>query len=312
MKFGRIFLYLFICLLIPVRIFAAESETAAKEEGPGNWGSIEYELDAYYSNVGLYLNLTDQQIPDIGEAREMDVYKHLLFSSLIPRFLVLEAAVFPMPGLGVYLKDNARNFYDNGEITKDINIIKAITAGFQEPYAFSVFLGNVISFSRPGEQKRQGNFGYMGYLISVGDYHIKDNALVKDDWVELEWKVKGDRKFSTHTLHWSFRAGGKFHSNREVTDVVYLAMRRSRVDFQDSSYLIDNSGFEYRIDFDSKTLEPVRHLLTVDKNWPVKSHKFGFSLSLGFLWESEKLYTGSLQDRDQDDFQLILRPNLVF
>lgn len=303
-----VFLHLTAICLLAQDVETLKSGTAEKKRV-----SLEYELDAYYSNVGLYVSLTDTPIQDAGEKAEIEIYRDLLLSSYIPRFLVLEAAVFPMPELGVTIKKDAPDLYKSGEITDDINLIKAITAGFDEPYALSLFLGNVVSFSRPGEKRRLGNFGYMGYLMSTGNYNIHNNDIIRDDWYELEWKIKGDRKFSTHDLHWSFRVGAKMHNNPNIKDVLYVAVRRSRLDFEASPYsFIDNSGFEYIYDMDSKTLRPVRHLFIVDKKWPLKEEQMGFSIALGFIWEAKNRYSGSLATTDKDNFQIIIRPNIQF
>ena len=145
-----IFIFLFLHLTI-TNIFAEDEEPVKKQdEITRKRVSVEYELDAYYSNIGLYINLTDEPIPDAGEKEEFEIYRDLLYSSYIPRFIVLEAAVFPMPNLGVYLKDDANDFYKSADIYSDLNIVKAVTAGFEEPYAFSVFLGNVMKFTKPG------------------------------------------------------------------------------------------------------------------------------------------------------------------
>lgn len=275
--------------------------------------SFEYELDAYYSDVELIINLTDKPIPEAGDAPELEVYKRLLFSSLIPRHVVLEAAVFPMPLAGVAVRDRAKSFYDASEVTNNVNLVRAITAGFEEPYALSVFMGNVMSFTRPGEKHEHGNFGYMGYLVSFADYHIKNNELINDKSIELEWKIKGDRKFPTHKLHWSFRLGEKLHSNRDIKDVFYVSFRRSLLDFDaGSKSILANSGFEYTYDMDSRTFAPVRHYFTIDKKWPFKQ-KVAFTLAIGFIWEGARKYTGELEDRDRrDNFQVVIRPNLQF
>ena len=308
-----VFFFLFLHFTV-INIFAEDGEPVKKQdEITQKRVSVEYEIDAYYSNIGLYINLTDEPIPDAGEKEEFEIYRDLLYSSYIPRFLVLEAAVFPMPNLGVYLKDDANDFYKSADVYSDLNIVKAVTAGFEEPYAFSVFLGNVMKFTKPGEKQKQGNFGYMGYLISVGDYHIKDNELIKDNWYEIEWKIKGDRKFSTHDLHWSFRVGGKLHDNPYIKDVIYLSLRRSMLDLEEYASILKNSGFEYTFDVDSKTLAPLRHYFTVDKKWPVKEQKIAFSLTVGFIWEDAEKYTGPLRDKEgRDNFQVIIRPNILF
>lgn len=285
--------------------------TAGKEE---KGYSFEYELDPYYTNASIIVNLTDQPIPDAGTKPEFQIYRDLFLSSYIPRYLVVEAAVFPMPVAGVAARSNANDVYRGAKVSDNLNLIKAVTAGFEEPYALSFFMGNVVSFTSPGEKHRSGNFGYMGYLVSIGDQHIKDNRLIKDSSVELEWKIKGDRKFPTHTLSWSFRVGEKLHSNRDIKDVIYIALRRSFVDYEGSpDTFFKNAGFEYIFDMDNRTLKPVRHYFTVDKKWPYNEKKIAFSMAVGFIWEGALKYTGVLEDREnRDNFQIILRPNLQF
>jgi hypothetical protein len=213
----------------------------------------------------------------------------------------------------VVLKKNAKDFYDDSAFSGDVNLLKAITAGFEEPWAFSAVLGDVVTFTRPGEKRKEGNYGFMGYLASVGNYHIKDNELIRDDWLEVEWKVKGDREYETQKLNWSFRIGGKFHDNPDITDVYYAAIRRSRLDYEASATsILKNSGIEYKMDLDSETFEFVRHYFTVDKKWPFKEKKIALTLVLGLIWESNKRYKGSLREEEVDNFQIILQPNIEF
>ncbi len=288
----------------------AETE---QQETEGKRLSIEFELDAYYSSVDLIASLTDKPIPDVGEKSEFEIYKDLLMSSYLPRFLLLEASVNPMPCLGVLIKRNAEDFYEDTQVSGDFNLVQTVTAGFEEPYAFSLFLGNVVSFQRPGEERKAGNNGYMGYLASAGNYHIKDNELIDDNWYEVEWKIKGSREFVTQELQWSFRIGGKFHGNPEIADVLYIAFRRSRLDYEASAKsILKNSGFEYTFDMDSRSFNPVRSYLSVDKKWPFKNEKFAFTLALGFMWEANRKYSGSLGEQGVDNFQVFLRPNLEF
>ena len=284
-----------------------------KKEKVESW-SIETEIDAYYTNLGLYLNLTDEPIFDAGDMKERAVYEKLFYSSLKPKFFVVEAAIFPMPVLGSIIKRSYEDFYDRAKVSRRLNIVKAVTAGFEEPYAVNFFLGNVIKFSKPGAKKEDGNFGYMGFLLSVGDYHIKDNELFEDNWAEIEWKVKGDRKFNEKKLSWSYRVGTKLHDNNDIKDVYYLGIRRSQLDYTPSAKgIMDNSGIEYRYDMDAKTLQPIRHLFFVDKKFPWTVKKMAVSLALGFIWEGQEKYRGELSgERKGSDFQIIIRPNIHF
>jgi len=275
---------------------------------------VEFEPDAYYSDIDLTIALTKIPIPHIGEQTEAEIYRTLLSrAALLPQFLVLEVSVNPMPYFGTYIKREDRDFYDNAQLSRSFNWVKALTAGFEEPYAASVLAGNVVDFDIPGSTDIKGN-GYSGYLFSAGNYHIKDNELVQDKWYEFEWKMKGDRKSSVKKLSWSFRIGAKLHGNPDITDIIYLSFRRSRLNYQsEGASLFNNSGFEYTFDMDRKTFQSVRHYFYVDKKWPLESKKMAFSLAAGFVWESAHKYTGALATgRTSSDFQIILRPNLEF
>lgn len=289
-------------------------DTAALQNPPeSQWFELNFEPDAYYTNAALTLALTSAPIPHVGEKTEKEIYATLLTRAYEPRFLVLEASVNPLPYLGAYIRDRHELFYNDAEISRNFNWVKAVTAGFEEPYAVSVFLGNVVNFDVPGDRNIAGK-GYSGLLYSTGTYHIKDNILIRDDWDELEWKVKGDRKTTARKLSWSFRIGAKLHQNPYITDILYLSFRRSRLDYRsEQSSFFNNSGFEYTYDMDRKTLSAIRHYFTVDKKWPFANGRTAFALALGFIWESNKKYTGPLSvGRETSDLQIILRPNIEF
>ena len=142
----------------------------------------------------------------------MLVYKDLLFSSYIPRFLVLEAAVFPMPNLGVFINSNMEELYSGGEITESLNLVKAVTAGFEEPYAISLFLGNVVSFTRQNEPWRSGNFGTWD-TRELRRLSHKDNRLIEVDWLG-SWKIRGTEVLDTTSTG---RSGSAARSTRTRT-----------------------------------------------------------------------------------------------
>ncbi len=317
----RTFLPVLLVLFVltgPAAAFAEaplDGPPAQQQEEPEEekYVSLDFEADAYYTSIGLYLALTRTPIPHVGNRAEKDVYLTLLQRAYAPRFLVIEGSVNPLPYLGTYIKDRHPDFHDDARVTGSFNWVQAVTAGFEEPYAWSVFLGNVVDFSLPDDPESSGK-GYSGLLYSAGSYHIKDNELIRDDWWEVEWKVKGDRKTQDQKLSWSFRFGAKLHGNREITDIYYLSFRRSRLDFRpERESFFNNSGFEYTADIEKGTFTPIRHYFFVDKKWPLEGKKMAFSLATGFVWESSAKYSGSLAASDQGSHtQIILRPNIEF
>lgn len=275
------------------------------------------ELDAYYSNVNLYIPLTGESVPNLCDQTEFDIYRYLLARSLVPRFVYLELSANPMPLLGVYLRSNQRHSYDEATVGHDFNLIESITAGFREPYAFSVFFGSLADFVKPGATKIEGkNRAYSGYLATIGDQHILHNQLINDRWLELEWKIKGDRDLQQEKISWSFRVGGRIHENPEIADALYIGLRRSNLDYQalDSAWR-KNSSITLMTEFNADTLKFQRQEVIVGKKFPFKSSTMAFSLDLGGIWQvEERIYSGSLSNANdaRNNFIFVIRPNIVF
>lgn len=273
-----------------------------------------WELDPYYSDVSLHFPLTDTPIPEMTGANELEVYRKLFIDSLIPRYMLVEAAVFPMPLLGVALKEYQRDFYRGFNIgSSDLNLLEAVTAGFQEPYAFSIFLGDMVSFVKPGQEKISSNKGYMGYMISYSNQHIKRNVLIPDHNVEIEWKMKGERIFKEDKLSWSFRVGSKIHENPDIANTLYIGFRRSNLDFSaDFLSYLNNSAIDFRWDFAAKDGRFLRQEYVIGKKFPIKKWGVAFKMDIGVIWEDSAKYTGALRDKDFQNVTAVIRPNIEF
>ncbi len=300
--------------LVPRPQVIAPIKPPPQQEKAPDTISFEYELNPYYTNADLFISLTNAPIPDAGEKSELEIYRDLFLGSYIPRFMVLEASVYPMPIAGVLMKKHVAQQYKNGGAINHFNVIQAITEGFEEPWAVSLFLGNVMNFKRAGSPEMEGgNKGFMGYLLSAGNQHIKDNVLIDDNWAEVEWKIKGDRDYPKQKLSWSFRIGAKFHNHEDITDVYYVSVRRSRLDFDaKASSIRHNSAFEYKFLFDQKHRSAVQHTLYAEKKFPQKGKKYAFTLGVGVIYDKDRKYTGALDDRDGDSYSIIIRPNIEF
>lgn len=273
-----------------------------------------WELDPYYSNVSANIPLTSKPIPTIASGSESVILRELIKDSLIPRYLVLEASVNPMPVLGTYLKRRMPELYNKGSIgNSGINVIESLTAGFQEPWAVSAFFGNIAKLNRPNEERMGVNMGYTGYLLSAGAKHIKDNVLIDDIWHELEWKIKGKRDYPDEKMSWSFRVGGKFNSNPDITDVYYLGLYRSNLDIKAPILRwLENSNFDVKIQFSQRSGKAVREEFFVGKKFPIQNQRYTPTLDVGLVWESPDQYSGSLKDRSDSSMTLLFRPSLEF
>ena len=306
-------------LLLAMLLAFVPSCLSAQEE-PDKKTTVEVELDPYYSAVGVYNSLTGKPIPHLQVKNELQIYSELISKFYQPRTLILEASLNPLPYAGTLIREHQPGFYQDMQWTSNFNAVQAVTAGFEEPWALSLFLGNVVSFdtiNKPFQGKRNG---YSGLLFNYGNYHIQNNTLIHDNWLEMEGKLKGEQILTDRSLKWSFRGGAKFHDNRHIADSFYIGFRRSRTDFKNSgkdNFWLHNSGFEYVSDFSQRKFEPIRHFFVVDKKFPAKNSRMAFTLGLGFVWTANRKYSGTLANGAGDldrtnNFQFILRPNLEF
>lgn len=275
---------------------------------------IIWEWDPYYTDVGINIPLTSKPIPTITSDSEMAIYRSLIEGSAIPRFMTLEASIYPLPAIGTYLKKHTPGLYSQGQVGRGgINIFDTVTAGFQEPWAVSMFFGNIAKLVRPGETRVGSNMGYTGYLISAGKKHIKHNVLVDDDWYELEWKIKGKRDYADEKMSWSFRFGGKFNANPDITDVFYFSIHRSNLDHR-APFLtwLKNSALDIKVQFSQHGGQVVREEFIIGKKYPIEGKEYSATLDMGFVWESPDEYIGALRDNSKSTLTLLLRPSIEF
>jgi hypothetical protein len=273
-----------------------------------------FELDPYYTNLDYNIPLSNKPIPVISSDSEAVIYRELIKDSFIPRFMVLEASVYPLAALGTYIKSHSPHLYRQAEIGRSgINLFESATAGFQEPWAVSAFFGNVAKLQRPREQRHGNNYGYTGYLVSAGNKHIKNNTLVADDWYEFEWKIKGKLDYVEEKLSWSFRAGGRYNSNKDVNNVTYISLHRSNLDFRFSLLeWLENANYDLRMHFLQHGGQLVRLELIAGKKMPVQGWSYTPTLDIGFVWTSPNEYAGALRDAQGNRTTLVFRPSLEF
>ena len=275
---------------------------------------FDYELDAYYTNASAFVDLdTANEITDASGHTEIEIYKGLVLNSLSPNIFLIETAVHPMSLVGMYYRDQNEELYTKDK-AEDFNIVKTLTAGFEEPYSFSFFVGRMMVFKNEKDDYIGKNRAYIGYLISIGNSSIKDNHAHSDDWVEIEFKLKGTREKKYKDLDWSFRVGSKLHSNHDFVDTLYVGARRKSIDYKKSVYsFVYNSAFNTMIAVDSKKFNLTEAEFVLEKSIPLSyGDKMSFSLGLGYLYSSKNKYSGKLKQDGIDNHQLVFRPNFTW
>jgi len=304
---------MFRFVLISILYLSILVHAKAEEGSDESRYSWESEIDPYYSNLGLYINLADEPVPDLGDQSENAIYQDLLFRSHKPRFVLLEFSVNPMPILGAYIRKHQEDFYQDAELREDLNLVEVLTAGFEEPYAISLFMGNMVTYGGSGNQagSEEKNKGFMGYLLSHGDKHLLNNEVIDDNWYEFEWKIKGKIVRRQRNLEWSFRVGAKWHENESISDAVYVGVRRDHFDIKKEwlSFL-ENSGVDLYLEYNQDSLEATQQRILAHKNFPLKDSKRIFKLAFGLIRTSNRRYQLPLQENT--DVQLAIIPSIKF
>lgn len=113
----------------------------------------DYELDVYYSNVSAFIDLDrDNNITDAINYTETQIYTDLILNTFNPNIFLLEASVHPMGIGGLYFRQNHEEMYEKAKI-QNFNLVKAVTAGFEEPYSLSFFVGRMMVFKNKKEDR---------------------------------------------------------------------------------------------------------------------------------------------------------------
>jgi len=317
MKIIKIIFLLFFIIFLSNISFAY---LISFELGSEQRSSINVEFDPYYSNIDWTQSLTRDPIPKTIMTSELDFYSHMLKNMHLPRYLLVEASVYPLPIAGVYTKRHANDFYNNMEIFPGFNVVKAITEDFPEPWALSLFFGNVNDFLAVEDGDIVGK-GYGGLLFSVGNKHIVDNIMVSDNWVETEIKLKGTSFKKAYHLSWSYAIGAKFHDNSDIANALYFSIKRNRVDFNAPkgnpilNFFAYNSEQELHVAFDMSEFylgKLTKTSFLFGKSYPTFDNKVALSFGIGAVKFFPAAYSGQLKSRIHNDWSLILRPNIRF
>ena len=291
----------------------SDIESVCETVAPEPVIDFDYELDAYYTNTSIFIDLdSNRECTNATYMEETKVYKTLFLNTFSPNIFLVEAAIHPMGLGGLYFREYHNNIYERTDV-QDFNMIKALTAGFDEPYSFSFFLGRMMVFNRENGERLGKNRAYMGYLISVGGHSIKDNIAYDDKWVDFEIKLKGTRELEHRDLDWSFYVGTKIHDNKDFVNTVFVGARRSSTDFNMSPWsFVRNTAYSSKLSFSSDKLELTEVEFMIEKKWPLGSGKWSANFGLGYMYNGGNKYSGELKEEGIDKHQLLLRPNITF
>ena len=274
----------------------------------------DYELDLYYSNISMFIDIdSENNVTDASDFSEQQIYSHLFSNAFRPNIILLEASLNPMPIAGLYFRRQNEELYQKTNIG-DFNLVRSLTAGFNEPYALSLFLGRMMVFNRAKKGHLGVNRAFIGTMLSASGHTIKENRAYKNKSLIIEFKLKGTRQYTRHTLDWSFRVGSKLHSYHDFTNTLYMGVRRSRVDFDKSMFSVFyNTAYSAFFSVSAQTFQLTETELTIAKKWPSRLfYKTVYSLEVGYLYNGDEKYRGKLRNEGTDNHVFIIRPSISF
>ncbi|HSQ42786.1 MAG TPA: hypothetical protein VLM37_10945 [Fibrobacteraceae bacterium] len=318
---GRVLLRLLLCLIFGT--IAASAKVYTRSLDSIGDQQVELELDPYYSSLDYIINIDHSAIPTLDPTHESGLYSYLFWNLPHPRSFLLEGSFNPLPFTGAMLHDHAFSFYEGCDLGHaSLNAISLVTTGFPEPWALSLFWGNVVDLAHEDAPNSYGK-GYGGFLLSGGNEHIVQNHMVQDYWGETEIKLKGSDRSRICHLDWSFRVGGKYHSHPDILNTLYFSLKRERIDLQANpkgpwtNFFIRNSNIEFRTDvLLPKGIELWRYFakftVVAGKSWPLQK-RGAFSISLGTEYNIHSSYRGALNESlHKNRWSFMIRPNVVF
>lgn len=310
-----------LCLLVTSQLHALDQVFRTRVLGFYLGGQATW--SPYKTYGSLYFNFQrGARLEVMTPQDELRIFQRLLSQFYRPRYFLFQATVYPAATVSSFTETDYPRQFKKFTVYDDLNLLRSVGSGYEEPYALSVFLGNIIFFTRQQltentlPASRQTGSALAGILVSGGHWHIQDNIRIDDKWYEFQFMLTG--KYSEPRLQrvgWDVRLGCRLHANELISDVALIGFRRDHSDWRYRGWsLRRNIEFKYTgylpIGADAHELPLfVRHLWVVTKKYPVRFWKYDLFLKMGvgILWEHLKRY-----DREHHTFDNYATSNLTW
>ncbi|MFH1853251.1 MAG: hypothetical protein ABIA75_13000 [Candidatus Neomarinimicrobiota bacterium] len=275
-------------------------------------------LGPYRTYQSSYLEISSDRDLVLWDENEIRLYRDLLASSVRPEFFLIEFTEYPLAWLSAWLEERNSVFYDSFSVSDDVNLIRSLGAGGQEPWSVSLFLGRLGSFWDLDENYNlvEAASGAVGLVITGGMYQLFDNHLIRSDWARLEWKLKGEGRQGGKINRWDIKLGYRWFGLSAVPDALSLVLSRMRTNQRDWSWALHRNSsvnLEVQAPVFQDSGQISRLTVIYGKVFPVGKVLAG--LKLGFGYEYRRLYDtkiNSFVDKPTRLTQIYFQPVIIF
>jgi len=287
-------------------------------------------FDIYKSYSSLYIDFRryDRSYA-IHSGQEKLIYSKLIRELTLPKFLLLQYTFYPLTSLSSYLETEKPATFNRFNTIYDINLLRSVSGGYEEPFAWSIFAGNILFMryqfldQRDKQRRKQAGSALAGFAYSFGYHQILDNIYIHDFWQQLEFVLIGNINEKSHRkLSWNFRVGVKFHRSNLLNNVLTLQFERSQSYYgSDKLSFLKNSLIKYKAYFpitgENHPPHSVYQYFSYGKKFPVKI--FGRMVFLvaaaGVRWEWVYRYDrekNRFPDKPEGYLTWLFSPNVEF
>ena len=321
-------LTLIFCLACSADIFSQTLAFNKRISGYFIGGQFTFDIYKTYTSFYLDLRRYDRSYA-IQSGQEKLIYNKLISELAVPKFLLIQHTFYPLTSLSSYLETEKPSTFNRFNTIYDINVLRSVSGSYEEPFAWSIFAGNILfmryQFLDKGKivRKKQAGSALAGFAYSFGYHQILDNIYFHDFWQQIEFVLVGniDEKLQ-RKLRWNFRVGVKLHHSSLMNDVLTLQFERSHSLYHwDKFSFLQNSIIKYKAYFpisdENHPPHSVYQYFSYGKKFPVKI--FGRTVFLvaaaGVRWEWAYRYDreeNRFSDKPEGYFSWLLLPNIEF
>ncbi len=325
---NRVILIFFLITLSLSQLYSQSLGFRTRVSGYYLGGQFSYDIYKPYSQIFINLKRFSSPVV-INKGEEFQIYSMLFERMLSPKYVLFQTTFYQMTALSSFLETDHSIIYHRFNSISDINLLRSFGSGYEEPYAFTLFVGNILFLSY-GEKtnqlqskKPQAGSALAGVGYSFGKHQVLDNIYLHDFWQQLELILVGNlHEPERRKMSWNFRIGLKFHNNGLLRDVYVLTFERNHTSWTANNLSItQNSVFKYQSyvpqSFSNRPPFFVYHLLTYGKKFPVEIFKRKIFLLFGggFKWEWVHLYDRNLNkfnEKPSGHITWLIQPNIEF